>query len=140
VDLQWYRFHAGDVSLAFVRPKPAPASSSAKSAPATLALVRQPLDAWIKQLDKPTAKLYRAPKTATPVDLTLRTQPLRGLATKLKKRRRLFWAILTREQTRLAVHDEPRNRLLIAQSDDEPAARAFLSTIGLEPVTNTTTP
>ena len=127
--LQWYRFHAGDVTLAFAR-RDRTRVVLRQIGPATLALSRQPLEAWIKQLDKPTSKLYRPPTATTPIAITLRTQPLRGLTTILRRRKRLFWAVFTRDQTRLAVHDEPRNRLLIAQSDDEAAARTFLSTVG----------
>jgi hypothetical protein len=129
--LQWYRFHAGDVALAFTRGRSN--VTVRQIGPASLALARQPLEEWMKQQDKAAAKLYRPVSKPEPSDLTLRGTPLSGLTAKMAKRKRLFWAIGTRPQVRLGVHDTDRNRLLIVQGDDEANVRQWLALTGTAP-------
>ena len=126
--VQWYRFYAGDLALSFANGRGR--VMIRQVGPAGLALSRQPLETWLKQQDKTVAKLYRPVGEPVVAEVTLRGQSIQALRSAMRKRRRLFWAVTIRDQLRLAVHDAGRNRLIIAQGDDETVVRQFLDAVG----------
>lgn len=127
--LQWYRFHAGDLTLAFSRGRDQ--IRLRQVGPASLALGRMPLDDWIRQMDKSYRKIYRpiAELMDTPLEVDSRTIDARqGL---LLRKKRLFWAwTYLPRLTVIGFHDPVRDRLGLAQGHPEPEIRRMLRSFG----------
>jgi hypothetical protein len=127
--LQWYRLNAGDLSLSFRKKKST--MLIRQIAPAQLALARQSMDGWLSQLPKALKKLYRPLRNLEDATLEIDGRTLEGRRGAFLRRRRLWWAwMIQPRQHILGFHDAVRNRLVIAQGDDEPALRAVLATSG----------
>ncbi len=127
--LKWFRLNAGDLTLAFANQRRS--IRLRQVGPASLALSRMELDDWIGQLDKAYRKIYREAQNLSDVTLQLPTRALKGRSGVFRRKRRLFWAFRFANEVRtLGFHDPVRNRLLMAQGDDEPAMREMIATMG----------
>ncbi len=127
--MQWFRLNAGDLTLSFKSKKKS--ANVRQIGPATLALTRLKLDDWIGQIDKSLRKIYREIDDLSDTTLDLPNRTLTGRRGVLYRKRRLFWAVMfTKKLDVIGVHDEVRNRLFIAQGDDEPAMREMLKSMG----------
>ncbi len=127
--LLWYRLNAGDLTLAFTRKRQQ--VRVRQVGPASLALARMKLDDWMGQLDKAHRKIYRDVSGMSDASLELPTRTLTGRSGVLNRKKRLFWAITYARQLKvLGFHDEARNRLLLAQGDDETVMLEMLKTMG----------
>ncbi|HEY0009563.1 MAG TPA: hypothetical protein VGB55_12625, partial [Tepidisphaeraceae bacterium] len=127
--LQTYRFNAGDLSLTFRHKRDTAAVR--QLAPATLALARLKLDAWLGQQTKAIRKLYHPVTGHADFTLDLPDRSLSGRRGVLNRRRRLFWALtLPKQVIVLGAEDTSRNRLLLGQGTDETIVRQLLTTVG----------
>jgi hypothetical protein len=127
--LQWYRLNAGDLTLAFTRKRQQ--VRVRQVGPASLALARMKLDDWMGQLDKAYRKIYRPAEDLADASLELPTRTIGGRSGVLNRKKRLFWAVTYARQLKvIAFHDEVRNRLLLAQGDDEKVMTEMLKTMG----------
>lgn len=127
--LKWFRLNAGDLTLAFAKERRL--IRLRQVGPASLALARMGLEDWIGQLDKAYRKIYRDAENLSETTLQLPQQTLSGRSGVFKRKRRLFWAFRFANQVQtLGFHDPARNRLLLAQGDDEPVMRQMLGSMG----------
>ena len=137
--------NAGDLSLTFERARsrkwlglldPPRRMTVRQIAVASLALIRRPLGAWLAAQQGTQKKYYavgplkrRPPKSVTIVADDGR--PLVGLVRTVRRRSRYGWS--PRVAPRLvtfALHDESRDRLLLAQGHDKAALRRLVKTVG----------
>ena len=140
--------NAGDLSLTFERGRsrswlgfaglldPPRRMTIRQIAVASLALTRRPLAAWLAAQQASQKKYYtvgalkrRPPKPVTIVANDGR--PLVGLVRTVRRRLRYRWS--PRVAGRLvtfALHDERRDRLILAQGHDKAALRKLLKTVG----------
>lgn len=127
--LQWYRFHAGDLTLAFARGRDQ--IRLRQVGPASLALARMPLDDWIRQLDKSYRKIYRPPNELADTSLEVASRTIPARLGMLMRKKRLFWAwTYLPRLTVMGFHDPVRNRLGLAQGHPETVIRQMLQSLG----------
>lgn len=137
--LERHRLNAGDLSLFFVTPRrgkglvgPAGWMSVRQIAVASLALQRTRLFGWLRAMQKPDDRYYRAAKEAEETELEVAGQRYGGLKLGMVRRRRygfLRWFPAT--CVTLGCHDTERDRLVVVHGTDEVEVRQLAATVGL---------
>ena len=121
------RLNAGDLAFLLAGPKRT-TTVLRQISPATLALSRRPLVDWTRRMPFTTPKFYRDESVSDETTIELNGHRYAGLRRSERRRRRLWWAwFIPARQAVFAVHDAARDRLLIAQGEDEVALAALLA-------------
>jgi hypothetical protein len=130
--LQSQRLLAGDLSLSFAGDRGRKVLLVRQIAVAHVALQRTKLDQWLRRQQSLSRQQYRPSKIQEPEALTTDDgRKLVGLRGTMHRRRRFFFLrSLPREQVTFALHDEARDRIVIAQASEEDAARAAIKSVG----------
>jgi hypothetical protein len=139
--LERHRLNAGDLSLFFVGPRrlggllaPAEWYSVRQIAVASMALQRTRVFGWLRAMQKPDDRLYRAARTAQPDTLQVAGYEFPAERLTMRRRRRFsFLRWYPRSCTTLACHDTQRDRLVIVHGTDEQVVRVLSATIGSLP-------
>lgn len=133
--LERHRLNAGDLALFFAtgtRFRRRGWLSVRQIAVASLALQRTRLFGWLRAMQKPDDRLYRAARDAEDMELEVAGQQHPGLRLPMRRRRRYGWmrwlppACIT-----LGCHDAARDRLVIVHGTSELDARQLAATVGL---------
>lgn len=130
--LQSQRLLAGDLSLSFASDRGRNLLVVRQIAVAQIALQRTKLDQWLRRQQSLSRQQYRPSKVQEPEALTTDDgRKLIGLRGTMRRRRRFFFLRhLPREQVTFALHDEARDRIVIAQSSEDETARAAIKSVG----------
>ncbi|MBC7782481.1 MAG: hypothetical protein H7144_01470 [Burkholderiales bacterium] len=127
--MQWYRLNAGDLSLSFRKKRST--MTLRQIGPASLALIRQPIDSWLAQQEKTVRKFYKLLRSVTDLALETAAEPVKVRQGILRRKRRFFWMrTLAKELTVLGLHDETRNRIVIVQGNEPTAMTELLTSVG----------
>ncbi|MFN4242203.1 MAG: hypothetical protein ACK4PI_03095 [Tepidisphaerales bacterium] len=133
--LERHRLNAGDLALFFVtgtRFRRRGWLSVRQIAVASLALQRTRLFGWLRAMQKPDDRLYRAAGDAEETEVEVAGQQHRGLRLPMRRRRRYGWmrwlppACIT-----IGCHDTARDRLVIVHGTSELEVRQLAATVGL---------
>jgi hypothetical protein len=130
--LQSQRLLAGDLSLNFEAERGRRLLVVRQIAVAQIALQRTKLDQWLRRQQSLSRKQYRPNKVQEPESITTDDgRKLVGLRGTMQRRRRFFFLRhLARQQVTFALHDEARDRIVIAQASEEETARAAIKSVG----------
>lgn len=130
--LQSQRLLAGDLSLSFAADHGRRLLVVRQIAVAQIALQRTKLDQWLRRQQSLSRQQYRPSKVQEPETVTTDDgRKLVGLRGTMHRRRRFFFLRnLPREQVTFALHDETRDRIVIAQSSEEETARTAIKSVG----------
>jgi hypothetical protein len=122
-----HQLGAGDVRLCFAAR--GRITSVRRVAVARLALARLPLAQWLAQERRARSLHYRPIGDARDVEFEAGDgQVTAGISQSMVRRRRFgFLRRLPRELVVTAVHDEARDRLILAQANDDESTRALLA-------------
>lgn len=124
--------NAGDLSLSFVNAKDT--LTIRQLALARLALKRQPIERWLEDLQQPHGGRYRSVNGKSDVAWKgFDGQELKGVVSCVALKTMLRWAWTLPKQWAYAVlHDESRDRLILAQSTDAAAMETVCRSVGLK--------
>jgi hypothetical protein len=122
--------NAGDLALSFS--DGSESLTCRQLALAQIALKRQPIDRWLSDLQQPHKPRYRADDATTAIQwTTVDGRDLCGVAGTMSRKSWLGWAWhLPRRWSFVAVHDEARDRLVLAQSTRADALEDVCRSIG----------
>lgn len=135
--LERHRLNAGDLSLFFRSTNGRWGGrrgwmSVRQVAVASLALQRTKLFGWLRAMQRPDDRLYRAALEAEPVELEVATRRYVGLRLPMRRRRRFGWMRWLPEScVTLGCHDVARDRLVVVHGTDELVVRQLAATVGL---------
>jgi hypothetical protein len=131
--LRSHRLNAGDLSLAFVD-RHGCELTIRQIAIAKLALQRQSIDAWIADQQKLNRRYHQPTGVFSDVQLELAGANAVSAATGRMSRMslRLRYCLLNQPRliTTIALHDEPRDRLVILHGSDESLLRVVAPAVG----------
>jgi hypothetical protein len=124
-ELATHRLNAGDLSLTFACKRHK--LTVRQIALAKIALDRLPIEKWLAQQERTIAKLYRPDGSAQEASI----DHLTGTRRVSRRRRRFAWMrSLAPQMITYALHDAPRDRLVLVQGDDDSLLRQVATTIG----------
>lgn len=126
--LRRHALNAGDLCLHFAATRPARWITVRELAPARVVLRRSDLDALLARQETVLRARYR--KMSAPVDTSIAAD-VAGISRRMAKRRRLFFVCgMPREVVTYALHDRPRDRVVIVQGTAEGLVRSVAATVG----------
>lgn len=126
-----HKLNAGDLRLTFGKGK-RDLATVRQVAIAKVALARLPLTKWLAGLQYESRRHYRPVGEDEPVTLELEGgREISGLRKVRRRRRRFFWdRAKPPAVTTIALHDEPRDRLVLGEGTIEDELKQMLSTVG----------
>ena len=131
--LESQQLNVGDLLLEFSAPaKPRPRRLTIRQiAVAELALKRKNLDGWLASLQRQSRKQYRVAGNIADITVEAAGRQVVGRRQWLERRRRFFWVRRLHPQLlTLALHDAPRDRLLLIETSEEELAQQISPTVG----------
>jgi hypothetical protein len=127
--LRSHRLNAGDLGLTFAD-RYVCELTVRQIAIAKLALQRQPLDGWIADQQKLSRRYHQPTGVFSDAKLMLAGGEASGRMSRMSLRLRYCLLNQPRQLTTIALHDEPRDRLIVLHGSDESLLQVIAPSVG----------